>query len=179
MTVCPTCGRPMAEPVAAGRNTMTGSTQSPWGHVLGNVPRLPDFSNDINAKTSLKAMDRSTIDQMNQMNREIEERGGIGGILRNAKREYDRLAEEWAGVSPSDYVPKIPGNILTGRRTPIDPAMQTSSYRPNTTNTGSVVSPMTSSAPANPMDGWISRQQNNAGVGGNSLWDMWRNRIGR
>lgn len=122
MTVCPTCGRPMAEPVAAGRNTMTGSTQSPWGHVLGNVPRLPDFSNDINAKT--------------------EERGGIGGILRNAGR-----------LDKGDF--------------------------PAATSAGSVVSPMTSSVSANPMDAWMNRQQNNAGVGGNSLWDMWRNRIGR
>ena len=91
MTACPTCGRPMAEPVAAGSNTMTGSTQSPWGHVLGNVPRLPDFSNDINAKTSLKAMDQSTIDQLNRIYREIEERGGIGGILRrNYARRLDK-----------------------------------------------------------------------------------------
>ena len=170
MTVCPTCGRPMAEPVAAGSNTMTGSANT-----SGPYP-APRQTNPSPIRTPLPV----------------------------SQREYDRLAEEWAGVSPSDYVAKIPGNILTGRRTPIDPmmqtssypsdyvgniltgrrtpidpAMQTSSYRPNTTNTGSVVSPMTSSAPANPMDGWISRQQNNAGVGGNSLWDMWRNRIGR
>lgn len=160
MTACPTCGRPMAEPVAAGSNTMTGSANT-----SGPYP-APRQTNPSPIRTPLPV----------------------------SQREYDRLAEEWADVSPSDYVPKIPVNILTGRRTPMDPAkqtssypsdyvqkiaMQTSSYRPNTTNTGSVVSPMTSSAPANPMDGWISRQQNNAGVGGNSLWDMWRNRIGR